>query len=335
MPSAIKNPLGVAPENRDRYEFIISCMQQYPLEAMKRTSREKILDICLLLEISGFSYVRSLMHRIWKVGNAASFMATDCRAVKRLFAVPGAANIFRRILAHTFINRDQEKYKAYLKELLQMNYKIIKGSKKGEGPSAGELEMAWITITEFWKFKDDDSITGDLEKMRKQYLQLLTKAMDSTKKIDASVLKYWRETWELERDERDAAEALTAKVAGRTVKAWSKGVSDADAVVESVGVVCSVAESVDDVMNVTAFAVVAVDLLNVERRAEILRYYRCTIDRLDIPAHREVTRRVVDSCFSQDMGDNIWELFMILVNTIKSISSLPHGFLIKANIDRT
>jgi hypothetical protein len=317
MSSAIKNPPSVTPENMGIYEFIVSCIQQYPLEAMKRTTRERILDTCLLLDISGFSYVRPLMHRIWKVGNAASFMATDCQAIKRLFAVSGAADIFRRILSHSFVNRDQQKNKAYLKELLQMNYKILKGSKKGD-LTAGELEMSWVTITEFWKFKDDASITGDLDKMRKKYMQLLTKSMDSMEQIDARALKYWRETWELERDDREAAEALTAQVAGRTAKAWSQGTADVNTAVESVGVVCAVADSVDDVMNATAFTVVAADLLDGERQADILRHYQSAIDRLNISTHREVTRRVVDSCFSEDVGDRIWELFKILINTIKS-----------------
>ncbi|KAA8906110.1 Urb2/Npa2 family-domain-containing protein [Sphaerosporella brunnea] len=317
MSSAIKNPPRFDPENKDSYEFIVSCIQQYPLEAMRRTSREKILDICLLLDVSGFSYVRPLMYKIWKVGNGASFMATDCRVIKRLFAVPGATNIFRRILNHIFLNRENEKNKAYLKELIEMNHKILKGSKKGEGLSAGDLEMAWVTITEFWKFKNDESIAGDLEKMRKKYLQLLMKSLDSEKQINAKALNYFRETWELERDDREDAKALAAKVVGKTAAAWSTGVVDADSAVESLGVVCAVAESVEDVMNVTAFAVVAAETLKGERQADILRHYQSTIERLDIPTHREVTRRVVDSWFSEDVGDNIWEPFMVLINNIK------------------
>lgn len=330
MRTAITGPPKTTIENVSKYEFIGSCLQQYPLEAMRRIAREKILDTCLLLDVTGCSVARPLMYKLWKSGNAGSFMATNPQAIKTWFAVPGVANILRRLLGHAFINRDQEKTKEYLSGLLQMNYSVVKGAKKSEGLTAGDLEMTWVVITEFWKFRNDQGINnGNLEKMRKRFLEQLIKSLDTRKNLDAEVLKYWRDVWELERDDRAAASSLATKVAGKIASGWIKGEVNPDRVVESLGVVCSVAEDSNDVVNATAFAVVAVESLNGERESDILRHYTSMIERLDIATHREVTLRLVDSCFSEEVGDNIWKLFKILIKAIKSLSqiNLPFQFL--------
>jgi len=320
MSKAVANPLKLSSKNKDQYDFIISSLELFPLESIKRTTRERILDACLFLDIAGFSRVRSLMQRLWKVGNAGSFMATDCQAVRLLFVNPGAADIFRRILSHAFVNRDQEKTKEYLTTLIRMNYSLVKDAKKGDGLSAGELQMSWVVITELWNFRSEVGInSGELEEMRKALLELLAKTVGSKKRVDAAALEYWRQVWDLERDDRDAGQKIAAEVAGRVAEMWAYEVPDADIVVETLGVVCTVAESVEDVMNVTAFSVVSSQVLKGERDADLLRHYKGVVDRLDIPTHREVSRRVVSSRFSDEIGGgHIWELFKILINAVKS-----------------
>jgi len=338
MLKASANPPMLSSKSKVQYDLIISLLEQFPLEAIRRTTRERILDTCLLLDIAGFSRVRSLMRRLWKFGNAGSFMATDCKAVKLLFANPGAADIFRRVLNHAFVNRDQQKTKEYLTSLVRMNYSLLKGAKRGDGLSAGVVEMSWVVITELWKFRTEERINfGDLEKMRKRFLEILAKIVGSRERVDAAALKYWRQVWELERDDRVVAQKIAAEVAGRITEAWGHRPPDADIVVGTLGVVCTVAESAEDVMNVTAFSVVSSQMLNGERDVDLLRHYTGLVDRLDIPAHREVSKRVVDACFSEEIGgDHIWELFKILINAIKSELSPCCGLLgIPLTNDRT
>jgi hypothetical protein len=316
MLTAISNPPSMTPENESKYDFIVSCLLQFPLEALKRTAREKVLDTCLLFDIAGCSLVRPLMYKLWKVGNAGSFMTTDCQAIKKLFVHPGAAPIFRRLLSHAFVNRDQEKTRDFLTALLQMTCSTIESATKGNGLTAGEFEMSWVVITEFWKFRTDENY-ANLDKMRKKFLEQLTKVLDS-RKLEAEILKYWRDVWEVERDDRTAAEKLVVEVVGQITKGWSNGKEDADYVVEAVGLVCSVAENVDDVMNVTAFAVVASDRLLGKRDPDILQHYKSTIDRLDVSAHREITRRVVGASLSSEVSNHLWSLAKLLINSIKS-----------------
>ncbi|KAF8251268.1 hypothetical protein K440DRAFT_659035 [Wilcoxina mikolae CBS 423.85] len=316
MSTATSNPPSIIPENESKYDFIVSCLLQFPLEALRRTAREKVLDTCLLFDIAGCLLVRPLMYKLWKIGNAGSFMSTDCHAIEKWFVHPGAAPTFRRLLSHAFVNRDQEKTGDFLKALLQMTYSTIKSATEGKGFSAGELEMSWVVITEFWRFRADEGYT-DLEEMRKQFLEQLTKILDS-REMEAEILKYWRDVWELERDDRTAAEKLVVRVVGQITKEWSEDKEDADRVVEAFGLACSVAESVDDVTNVTAFAVVAFDRLGRKRDADILRHYKSTIDRLDISTHRGLTQWVVDACLSSsDIGNHTWSLAKLLINSIK------------------
>ncbi|KAF8545317.1 Urb2/Npa2 family-domain-containing protein [Trichophaea hybrida] len=315
MSTATSNPPSITPENESRYDFIVTCLLQFPLEALRRTAREKALDTCLLLDIAGCLLVRPLMYKLWKIGNAGSFMSTDCHVIEKWFVRPGVTPTFRRLLSHAFVNRDQEKTRDFLTALLQMTYSTVKCATEGKSLNAGELELSWVVITEFWRFRADEGYT-DLEEMRKQFLEQLTKILDS-RETEAEILKYWRDVWELERDDRTPAEKLVVRVVGQITKGWSEDKEDADRVVEAFGLACSVAESVDDVTNVTAFAVVAFDRLDRKRDIDILQHYKSMIDRLDISTHRGLTQWVVDACLSSDICNHTWSLAKLLINSIK------------------
>ncbi|KAI5838030.1 hypothetical protein DFP73DRAFT_280245 [Morchella snyderi] len=69
------------------YKFLIQSISKFPLEAIKRTIRERILDVLVLLDSSlkkeGSSVllrdvVKRLVARLWALGNASSFLMHIC-----------------------------------------------------------------------------------------------------------------------------------------------------------------------------------------------------------------------------------------------------------------
>jgi hypothetical protein len=316
IPSALANPPSTEPSAEPKYKFIISCLRQFPLEALRRPLREKILDVCLLLDIAGFSFVRPLMRKLWRVGNASSFLAVNCEAVKEWFSHTGAADIFRRLLGHAFVNRENNKVKEYLRGLLAMASKLIRNVKP-EGLTAGQQEMSWVIVTEFWKFRQEEFLgAGAVEKMRSKVLEQLTRSLGAGVQINATALKYWREIWELERDDTQNASKLACKIAQRVTQTAGDR-PDGETLLESLGAVCAIAQDLDDAINATAFAAAVAGWLRDEPRIEVTHHYQSMVGRLDMQTHRDLTRRVVDACFS-DVGDATWELLKVLVNSIKS-----------------
>lgn len=67
----------------DRCEFLMESIASYPLEAIKRVTRERILDILVLLDAKlevgrvhegARSKLKRLVERLWGLGNASSFL---------------------------------------------------------------------------------------------------------------------------------------------------------------------------------------------------------------------------------------------------------------------
>ncbi|KAI5820155.1 Urb2/Npa2 family-domain-containing protein [Pyronema omphalodes] len=309
MSAKVAKPPKVGADAGAKYDFIISCLLQYPLEALKRASRERILDASLLLDIAGYSNVRPLMFKLWRMSATSAFMATDCQAIKAWFQHPGVAPTFRRLLSHAFVNREQGKTKEYLNSLLELTSSTVKSKKL----TAGELEMCWVVITEFWTHKTDED-TKSLEKIRGKFLERLAKLLEADR-FEPAHLKYWRDVWALERDDRDSAVKLVARITGNVVQSWQDGTSDSDRVVEAVGLVCAVSESIEDMLNTTAFTLVATESIADSQQSELLRFYQNLLTRLPVSVHRELTLQLVNAALSPEGTTHTWSLVHLLITS--------------------
>lgn len=78
-----KGNISIHQDETNRYEFLMESITGYPLEAIKRVAREKILDVLVLLdaglEAGGVHErvrggVKGLVERLWGLGNASSFL---------------------------------------------------------------------------------------------------------------------------------------------------------------------------------------------------------------------------------------------------------------------
>lgn len=309
MAAKVTKPPKVKGDAGAKYDFIVSCLLQYPLEALKRASREKILDACLLLDIAGYSSARPLMFKLWRMSATSAFMATDCQAIQAWFEHSGVAPSFRRLLSHAFVNRDQDKTKEYLSSLLELTASTVKSKKL----TAGELEMSWAVITEFWPHKTENDAKS-LEKIRGKFLERLAKLLEAGK-LEPEHLKYWRDVWALERDDRESAVKLVSRVTGNIIKSWQDGTSDSDRVVEAVGLVCAVSESIEDMMNTTAFTLVAAESISESQQSDLLHHYKNLLIRLPISVHRELTLQLVNAALSPEGTSHTWSLVHLLITS--------------------
>lgn len=75
------------------YKFLIQSISNFPLEAIKRTVRERILDVLVLIDSSlkkeGSSVllrdaVKGLVARLWALGNASSFLVSGIISILKL-----------------------------------------------------------------------------------------------------------------------------------------------------------------------------------------------------------------------------------------------------------
>lgn len=84
-----KRNISINQDKVNRYEFLVESITSYPLEAIKRVTRERILDALVLLdagleagEVHGRvrGMVKGLVKRLWGLGNASSFLVGrfDC-----------------------------------------------------------------------------------------------------------------------------------------------------------------------------------------------------------------------------------------------------------------
>lgn len=91
----IEKGRGVSMTEKDVecYIFLIQSISNFPLEAIKRTVRERILDVLVLLDSSlkkeGSSVllrdaVKGLVARLWALGNASSFLVSGITSILKL-----------------------------------------------------------------------------------------------------------------------------------------------------------------------------------------------------------------------------------------------------------
>lgn len=69
----------------DQYEFLLESIAQFPLEAIKRVTRERILDLLVVLD-AGLGVemthehlrdvVKGIVQKLWGLGNASSFLVS-------------------------------------------------------------------------------------------------------------------------------------------------------------------------------------------------------------------------------------------------------------------
>lgn len=69
----------------DQYEFLLKSIAQFPLEAIKRVTRERILDLLVVLD-AGLGVelthehlrdvVKGIVQKLWGLGNASSFLVS-------------------------------------------------------------------------------------------------------------------------------------------------------------------------------------------------------------------------------------------------------------------
>ena len=350
----------VAPAELERCSFVASCLLHFPLEALRRPQRERLLDACLPLDGASCAAVRPLVHRLWRLGNAGSRMATDSEAVRRWFCsqppaatvTATAADTLRRLLSHACANRDpHDKTRRFLAGLLAMASSTIDRldavARETEPESELEmdveleieLELCAVVITELWPHRPkmagcSGDGSGSLVQLRRRFLQHAPRRA-------AHRLRLWRQVWELDCDDgRPAARQLAAALAAQTAAAWRRDPGGtADGVAETVRLLCSVAESADDAVNVTALVLAALTQLppaantntnanaNADADADadaVMRHHAAAIARLGTATHRLVTCQVVDAAVSApELGGPVWSLVTILTNDIQSSSPLP------------
>lgn len=75
--------ISISQDEVNRYKFLLESIASYPLEAIKRVTRERILDALVLLDaglkvggVHGHARngVKRLVERLWGLGNASSFL---------------------------------------------------------------------------------------------------------------------------------------------------------------------------------------------------------------------------------------------------------------------
>lgn len=86
--------ISISQHDVDIYEFLLESITRYPLEAIKRTTRERILDTLVLLDAAldiARVYgpvrdgVKGLVERLWTLGNAGSFLVGS--SISSMFGV--------------------------------------------------------------------------------------------------------------------------------------------------------------------------------------------------------------------------------------------------------
>jgi len=186
-----------------QYIFVIDSIAHYPPEAIKRATRERVLDTLVLLSSSLTSTssrlsseldskILQIMDKLWTLGNASSFLATDSAALVEWTSRQGG-DIARKILRHSFSTKEQERSQGFLANVVrvadQAPLSVVENSRR-----------AAVIIEEFWKASEEDAVRGLKDKLMISLEKFLAEPEgDSGTLPDVNFLQVWRKCWTLER----------------------------------------------------------------------------------------------------------------------------------------
>ncbi|KAL7275168.1 hypothetical protein RUND412_001908 [Rhizina undulata] len=327
-------------ENLVMYGFVLESISFFPLEAIKRSAREKLLDSLLLLDAmlqrdtSNVGDVPDkilrLMEKLWGVGNASSFMATDINGLLILFQGAGdRITVGRNLLRHAFTNKDQSKTHEFLTSLINRLVSLSGGSL-----GTGITSLCVVVITEFWKHRDDVLVNPShgVETLKNELMRRLGSAIKAAEAIGqlSGMINAWRKVYELELDDENmTAEArrlvsqLIAKYASRfslVLEGFGSEAEEKEGVVAVTRLACACARSGDEAVKASALVVAVVDSVDTcSQQERVLDSYRNMLGRLKLEGYREVVEKAVESCFpvNKNVGRGYWEVLKVLVANVE------------------
>lgn len=250
--------------------FLLESFLAFPLEALKRHIREKLLDTLFLMDQSHIPSARAVIERLWAVGNASSYMATVPEALKLWFkndAIYSSELTARRILQHAFETKTQDKSRSYLQGALAVGNHILAKPEKA-AKHTENLELCYVLITEFWGIREDSAVNQHqvIEGLRTQFLNAIEKALpEDIGHADVQLLRWWRTVWTLDREDatlKEGATQLALRIAAAAVPLLKTATTSIDAqraLQEAVEFVCTVADTADAATDATALAFVVLE----------------------------------------------------------------------------
>ncbi|KAI5777208.1 Urb2/Npa2 family-domain-containing protein [Geopyxis carbonaria] len=317
MNAAIQHvtPTFIDASQKERISLILSSIMKYPPETLKRSTREQILDICLLMEAAGHLGTHLLVDRLWRVGNIGSYMAINPTALANYCNTSEGCAVARRIIRYACTNKEQSKIRSYLLGL----FSIVRDSKVNHEWQVG---FTVIIITELWRLRGDGEMNQNLvfEKTRERFLKFLEKGILTGANLSDSYLKAWRDMWMLQRDDRQRALDLVSHISGHIV---SGKLHDYSSVIEGLKIIFVVSEELEEMVRATTLCIFVHENLQNEVERTLLESYGSMIARLDIGAHLELLKRLSNGCVSDELSKSSWELLRVLIDSLKSIYSFP------------
>lgn len=190
-------------ETIQQYVFVIDSIAHYPPEAIKRATRERVLDTLVLLTSSSTSAssklsseldskVLQIMDKFWTLGNASSFLATDAAGLVEWTSRQNG-DMARKILRHTFSTKEQERSRGFLAN-------VVRVVDKAPLSMVENSRRAAVIIEEFWKAGEEDAVRGLKDKLMISLEKLLAEPKgDGGALPDVNFLQVWRKCWAFER----------------------------------------------------------------------------------------------------------------------------------------
>lgn len=289
----------------------------FPAEAIRKTHKEQILDICLAMDVSGDSPVsRPLMRKLWRVGTANVKVFQSADNFRKLFRAPENVETGRRILKYAVNIKDREKIKTFLSDVVKA---VSTASTKGKKISSEDLRFCWVVIGELWV-----SLGEELNEARKDILKILERSIKDLAPGKANILEMWRSVWALNRDDLEGGLKVAGLVTKYLVSMKPALSGDAEVVIEGVSLIFEVSDTTEAAIAAASLAVVALENLDDSLHQRILTPYRGLLTRLDAPSHAMVLQAVATGCLDGELPDAAWELLKVAVDTIpgKSIISI-------------
>lgn len=317
-----------APVATESVALVVDSLMQYPIDAIKRTHRETLLDSCLLLDArGGHASVRPLLHKLWRVGNATSQLTRSVDVFRTLFQHSGADATARRILQHAVANKDQDKIKSFLEDIINASWE---SSGKAAKNSAQHLAFSWTVVTELWAVLEDEdgAAMTILKQTRNNLLKILDHHLTDITTDMTLQLQMWRKLWSLERDDRESAQNMAARVTKSLVSQQPPLGGDIEFVVEGLELVFTVAESIKGVLAAAALLIVPLEHFPHASHDRILSPYRSFLSRLEPSVHNYSLGCVGDDCLSGKLGPVGWELLKAHVDTIPGMPFLVLCYLL-------
>lgn len=312
MIKSVSANIAFPSDDMPRIQFAISNIYRYPLEALKRQSREQILNIAYLMHINGqSSLVLPLVRKLWKRGNATSYMASCATAFQTYFQQGSAEGPARQLLQHAVLNKDQDKVQEYLRDLVEI----------ARGNITQQPEMCTVIVTELWKMHTETHKRPEaLQSIRAELMQALQSQNTSASAVQIPTslrVDLWRQLWELERDSHQDALKLVAGLSGEFVRASADTVTEP---VSAIKLFCAVAESFEELCTTTAFVLHSSRSPKEEHHNQVLASYRSMVQRTDVGVQVAFTLWLTEGCMElSDSSIWSWRLLHEAISALKSI----------------